>query len=72
MSNNVGRKWQARVIAEKDELSRRLNGLAFLIASERFGYLAELEQDLLNEQYEAMLKYQLVLKRIIDMFSELH
>ena len=62
-------KYQLRVIAEYEELNRKAQDLYFWIASAEFLKLDMQNQNLLTQQYDAMLTYSIILKQRIELFK---
>lgn len=60
--------WQQRVIAERNELIKRINALENFIAEDFYGNLMGEEQRLLERQLEAMQQYEAVLRARISRF----
>lgn len=61
--------WKGRVIAEKTELSRRIEALEAFMDSPVFDALVQPDRHLLIEQHKHMAAYANALQQRIDRFS---
>lgn len=57
-----------RMIAEKEELKERIDGINNFIESDKYDDLTDDESDLLYEQLECMIKYLKVLSGRIGLY----
>lgn len=61
--------YQKRVIAERDELSEKLHKLTGFVQQPVFSPGTNLEHSLLQEQYEIMGKYEVILNKRIKLWG---
>ena len=64
--SDEGRDWKQRVIRERDDLKARLDKLTLYATTPAFKALTKGDQQLLDEQAKAMVKYLAVLDRRIE------
>lgn len=63
-------EWQKRVIAEKEELSKKVTSLGkFVLESEEFDKLTYSEKSILMDQLKVMEEYEDILSRRIVNFN---
>lgn len=63
-------KWQKRVIAEKEELSKKVTSLGkFVLESEEFDKLTDSEKSILMDQLIVMEEYEDILNKRVRSFN---
>ena len=60
--------YQERVVAELEELTKKLVALRKFIGGEIYNGLSEYEQNLLQQQVQHMQDYEAVLKKRVELF----
>lgn len=66
---SYGHGWQNRVCTEAAELGDRIEKLKVFLTTDKFDALEKMDRELLYQQYNAMLKYQLTLLQRITRFQ---
>ena len=60
--------YQERVVAELEELTKKLVALGKFIGGKIYNGLSEYEQNLLQQQVQHMQDYEAVLKKRVELF----
>ena len=60
--------YQERVVAELEEMTKRLTALRKFIGGKIYNGLSEYEQNLLQQQVQHMQDYEAVLKKRVELF----
>ena len=60
--------YQERVVAELEELTKKLAALRKFIGGKIYNGLSEYEQNLLQQQVQHMQDYEAVLKKRVELF----
>ena len=60
--------YQERVVAELEEVTKRLTALRKFVGGKIYNGLSEYEQNLLQQQVQHMQDYEAVLKKRVELF----